>query len=220
MNFSKVIWVTDLWIFAVYLPQNVRLVKMKKYTIFFILSLLLNSGNLHGEDLTGTIKDKATGNPIPNAVIWLENTNFRDTTDISGNYSIYNIPRGVYGVIIAAENYQTVATSDFPVDITGGIEKPQNDHLKFHLYQNYPNPFNPITTIKYSIQAPSNILLAIYDLSGKLIKILDQGKKIAGEYQVIWDGTDNNHQPVSTGIYFYTLRIGKMKYSRMMVFVK
>ncbi len=75
---------------------------------------------------------------------------------------------------------------------------------------NYPNPFNPTTTFSFSLttEHTENTELAIYNLKGQKIKTLtvilsDAQHCIEGS--VIWNGTDSNEQPVSSGIYFYKL---------------
>ena len=87
--------------------------------------------------------------------------------------------------------------------------KPENKNIlpdKFVLSQNYPNPFNPSTTIKFSIPFNSNIKLTVYNLLGQVIKVLANEDVSAGNYSVIWNGTDNNGLQVSSGIYFYELK--------------
>jgi len=96
---------------------------------------------------------------------------------------------------------------------------------------NYPNPFNPLTTISFTI---SNELheqseLIIYNIKGQKIKELpaiqsDAQHRIEGDgnrrYSVIWNGTDHNNRPVSSGIYFYKLRSGDHELSRKMLLLK
>lgn len=78
------------------------------------------------------------------------------------------------------------------------------DHF-FSLMPNYPNPFNPETRIPYSLPRRLSVTLAIYNLLGREVKILAQGEKIAGEYEVMWDGTDQHGIPVANGIYMCRL---------------
>ena len=82
---------------------------------------------------------------------------------------------------------------------------------------NYPNPFNPTTTISYKLTTKdaTTAKIDIFNLKGQKIKTLtvilsDAQHRIEGS--VIWNGTDSNDQPVSSGIYFYKLIInGKIK---------
>jgi flagellar hook assembly protein FlgD len=77
------------------------------------------------------------------------------------------------------------------------------------LLQNYPNPFNLSTTSHYSIQRPDFVHIAIYDELGRLIRTLANEQKPASEFNAIWDGKNEQGKPVSSGMYFYILKIGK-----------
>ena len=81
------------------------------------------------------------------------------------------------------------------------------------LYQNYPNPFNPTTTISFSLSTDitDNAKISIYNLKGQKIKqySIRQGTQVLNDQSsVIWDGTNTNNQPVSSGVYFYKLVAG------------
>ena len=75
----------------------------------------------------------------------------------------------------------------------------------FVLYQNYPNPFNPTTTIAYTLAKNSKVEITVYDLLGKEIRTLVDEFKVAGNYQTIWNGKNNNGGNVSSGVYFYRM---------------
>jgi hypothetical protein len=94
------------------------------------------------------------------------------------------------------------------------------NNYKEVLYNNYPNPFNPNTTIKYSIPQKSNVTLKIYNAKGQLVKTLVNNKQEKGEYQIIWDGIDNNGKKVSSGVYFYQLKAGDFIASKKMITIK
>ena len=75
----------------------------------------------------------------------------------------------------------------------------------FKLFQNYPNPFNDHTTIKYYLPVDADIILSIYNLLGREVKILIYGTQQSGYHEVEWDGTNQASQSVPSGIYFYKL---------------
>jgi hypothetical protein len=70
---------------------------------------------------------------------------------------------------------------------------------------NYPNPFNPTTTIAYSLPNDGMIELKVFNIKGQLVKTLVKGEQLAGSYETVWNGKDNNGKNVSSGIYFYKL---------------
>ncbi|MFQ5631080.1 MAG: FlgD immunoglobulin-like domain containing protein, partial [bacterium] len=91
---------------------------------------------------------------------------------------------------------------------------------QFHLQQNYPNPFNPSTTINYFVDRAGKVELTIYNLLGKKIRTLVQANKPAGEYSALWDGKDDAGNRMTSGSYYYKLRIGKQFSTKRMVLLK
>lgn len=88
------------------------------------------------------------------------------------------------------------------------------------LYQNQPNPFNPRTVLRFSVASGSDVELAIYDVSGRLVKMLVEKPVDAGLHQVIWDGRDGNGNPLASGIYWSQLRAGDYVSSKKMILLK
>jgi len=88
------------------------------------------------------------------------------------------------------------------------------------LYQNYPNPFSSETTIEYDLAETTSVTINIYNTVGSLIKEIDQGDQIPGKYSIIWDGTNNDNESVSSGIYFYQLRTKNYNKTEKMTLVK
>ncbi len=92
---------------------------------------------------------------------------------------------------------------------------------EFSLKQNYPNPFNPSTTINYDLPRMANISLAVYDVSGRLVKtLLDHEYQNAGRRSIIWDGTDENDNPVNSGVYLYKLQTTNIVKTKRMILIK
>ncbi len=88
------------------------------------------------------------------------------------------------------------------------------------LENNYPNPFNPETVIKYQIAKDNNVQLHIYNIKGQLVKTLINQKQSTGEYKVIWNGTNENNQLVTSGVYFYKLNTGDKSLTKKMLLLK
>lgn len=72
-----------------------------------------------------------------------------------------------------------------------------------------PNPFNPQTTIAYEIPARQAVRMAIYDLSGRLVRrLLESEVQEAGSYEVVWNGRSDNGTIMSSGVYFCRVEAG------------
>ena len=86
---------------------------------------------------------------------------------------------------------------------------------KFELKQNYPNPFNPNTSINFTVPDKGNVLLEVYDVTGRKTATLINEVKQAGNYNI-----EFNASGYSSGIYFYTLKTEGFIGTRKMILVK
>ena len=68
--------------------------------------------------------------------------------------------------------------------------------------QSYPNPFTDFATIEYDVPSAQNVVIRIFNIKGQTIKTLVNEDKNAGYYTVVWDGTNENGDAVSSGVYF------------------
>jgi len=96
---------------------------------------------------------------------------------------------------------------------------------KFSLSQNYPNPFNPETTIQFTTESTEVTELIIYNIKGQKVKTLECGESLSTiadgvGYSISWNGTDDNNQSVSSGIYLYQIKAGKHVKTRKMLLLK
>jgi hypothetical protein len=93
--------------------------------------------------------------------------------------------------------------------------------VKAYLSHNFPNPFNPSTAIQYRVPSPgSRVRLSVYDLSGRLVRMLVDAYRSGGEHLAIWRGLDDHGRAVGSGVYFYRLEVGDTKLERKMVMLK
>jgi len=95
------------------------------------------------------------------------------------------------------------------------------NEVKSHtISQNYPNPFNPTCTVDYVIQHAGDVEIAVYNSLGQKVKTLVNEFKIPGEYSIIWNGRDDNHNILSSGQYYYQLKVGDFNSSKKMILLK
>ena len=92
--------------------------------------------------------------------------------------------------------------------------------LDFKLFQNYPNPFNPETIIKYQVTNNGYVELSVFNLLGEKVRVVLNEIQPAGTYEVRWNGTDNNNNPLSSGIYLYRLTSGAFNYTKKMILLR
>ena len=93
------------------------------------------------------------------------------------------------------------------------------------LLANYPNPFNPETWIPYRLAEDAFVTLTIYDGSGRVVRTLNVGHRIAAVYEnrskaIYWNGRNGLGEQVASGVYFYHLSAGDYSATRKMVILK
>lgn len=123
--------------------------------------------------------------------------------------------------ISAGKTYRyRIGATDLDGEFLSQISRVAIPSLIASLGQNVPNPFNPITTIHYVVPAAQTVRLTVYDASGRLIRNLADNTRGPGQYEAVWDGTDNAGNRVGAGVYFYRLHAGKFSQSRKMILLK
>jgi hypothetical protein len=124
------------------------------------------------------------------------------------------LTHSVAGHAIVAWDYFSGTTSDdiyaqstsFVVSLLVEVPVPTAAPSRISsLDQNYPNPFNPVTKIAFTLREAASVRLCVYDIAGRLVRLLEEGLLDAGRHEVTWDGQDSDGEKVASGVYFYSL---------------
>jgi hypothetical protein len=94
----------------------------------------------------------------------------------------------------------------FDIVLSGAPEAPAALVLRFEAAD--PNPFNAETRVRYRLAAASDVLLQIFDPTGRLVRTLLSERQGAGQYEVRWDGRDAGARPVPAGLYLTRVQAG------------
>jgi len=90
-----------------------------------------------------------------------------------------------------------------------GIDEETDDtpSAQIVLQGNFPNPFNPVTTIRFDLKNDLGAVavIKIYNVKGQVIRILYLRLHGKGQYDLVWDGKDNDGRLMGSGVYFYTI---------------
>jgi len=73
----------------------------------------------------------------------------------------------------------------------------------------YPNPFNPQTYITYHLAEDTPVTITVYDMLGRSVKTLVNGRRSAGSYHVYWNGMNENGKQASSGSYMIRMQTDK-----------
>ena len=90
----------------------------------------------------------------------------------------------------------------------------------FALHQNYPNPFNPITNLRYDLPEDALVNITVYDMMGRIVKTLVNSSQTVGYKSIKWNATNDRNEPVSAGLYLYTIQTGEFRETKKMVLLK
>ncbi len=90
----------------------------------------------------------------------------------------------------------------------------------FVLDDAYPNPFNPSTNISFGLPSATTVHLYIYNILGRKVKTLASGTYEAGMHVIVWDGTNDAGEVVSSGLYFYRMETPEFTTTKKVVLLK
>ena len=118
-------------------------------------------------------------------IFWAEHRTKSDSSGIVIKHMWRDLPTGVF------EKNPTATDIGFPSNINVSA---------------YPNPFNESTTLIIELSKPSLLTLSIYNINGQLVNVLLSEKFIKSNFQLMWNGTDQNGNNLSSGVYWYLLK--------------
>ena len=183
--------------------------------------------------IEGTTYDPITGDFVDYVLIKINNEPGEFTfSDSIGSYQ-YKLPAGIYEVYAERVFYDDAV--EYQIEVVDGqftqLDIPmcetvdvQDDEMipvanDFDL-SNFPNPFNPETIISFSIKVDNNVELSILNIKGQKVITLINEHLSKGKHSIIWSGCDQNGYQVSSGIYFYKLKVGNQEYVKRMLLLK
>ena len=138
--------------------------------------------------------------------------NYDEEFDVNKHYEVLNV---IYQEVKNADSGPRFEIRLYLEKLLG-IRIPED----YNLSQNYPNPFNSETVIKYQLPKAGRVELTVYNLMGEVIKELVNENKDSGFYEVIWDGTNTVGNQVSSGVYFYYVRVNEFRSIKKIIIIK
>ena len=162
-----------------------------------------------------------------------ENT-IEDSIDVGNDIAIstnyYGYAQSFLEVIIDTftvrepMEFHTTPIDSFSFDILVGLDQLSLDDelipTQSALHPPYPNPFNPVTTLRYDLPEDALVNITIYDMMGRQVKTLINGSQTAGYKSIQWNATNNLGEPISAGMYIYTIQAGEFRQTKKMILLK
>ena len=150
-----------------------------------------------------------------------------DYCEVMNNYYYMNCSE-MFGMMLGIDDIDEVIMkldvimSDYEIGFVN-IDINSNDPKipsLFSLYQNYPNPFNPTTTLQYDLPMDGLVNITIYDMLGNVINQLVNEVQKPGYKSIQWNATNNQGQPVSAGVYLYSIEAREFRQTKKMILLK
>ncbi len=161
------------------------------------------------------------GNGVDFSTLWLY-VNGTQTADVGLTDAWVTFDPGLseagawWAGFFANDGYELLDSLAFTVIEGSGIGEDASSRMPETLsLNNYPNPFNPGTTIAITLPKEDEVTLKIYDIRGKTVATLVQGRMPQGKHTVRFDGKD-----MAGGVYFSVLESGRQVITRRMLLLK
>lgn len=100
------------------------------------------------------------------------------------------------------------------------VEGPRDRPLASGLGPPVPNPARGATVVSYVIAQAGPVRLAVYDVSGRLVRLLVDGERVAGAESLIWDGADESGIRQGAGVYFVRLAAPGLRQTRRLALLR
>jgi hypothetical protein len=138
------------------------------------------------------------------------------TSTTTRHYSFIdkNVPVGCFSYQLVQIDFDGTQHRSSSVQIE--IKPPSTLHVR----PAWPNPFNSNTTIYCELPEASQLSILIYNAVGQKVKTLIDQKMQSGEHRILWDGTDDLHKSVASGLYFMVLKTSDQTISQKIMVLR
>ena len=118
------------------------------------------------------------------------------------------VPTGLPPFCVAIVGVPTAVAEEEPLPLAPSLELP------------FPNPFNSRASVPYVLEREAHVHLAVYDVLGRRVRVLVDGKRARGRHVAHWDGRDDRGRPVASGTYIVKLRAEGRRWTRLLSLVR
>jgi len=177
--------------------------------------------------LSGIVVD-STGVGIAGAEVrdWYFGIEADSLTDANGHFRVRLIS-GTTHIVIQKADYDnaypsifvwpdSTVTDTFTLTRIVHATEPEYPVAEgYSLEQNYPNPFNATTSFAVRLPQETHLEVAIYDVHGRLVEQLYQGRHASGQFTMTW-----NAENVASGIYYYRIKTPESTLQKKCILLK
>ena len=162
------------------------------------------------------------GNPYYAGVLASRtNSQAHDVYNAWFGFSIMRIRNAQNGVMARTEFYNRITRSWMIVGGGSAVDYTDDEIPAATMLGGvYPNPFNPATRVSFSLKKKGHVSLRVYDVTGRLVRVLVDETREAGTYSTVWKGNTDRGYAAASGVYFCDASFGKFRQSTKMLLLK
>lgn len=120
--------------------------------------------------------------------------------DLSNQYEFSSGKQNQFKLLVGSQDFISSEVQQF------SLLMPKS----FELKQNFPNPFNPSTTVAFGLVTRSQVEIQIYNILGQKVYTLASSEFPAGFQSVLWNGKNDGHSTLSSGVYIYRITVNEL----------
>ncbi len=121
---------------------------------------------------------------------------------------------------IVAVNGETASLLRNRTGISTSVSELTPASARTLLLQNEPNPFNPTTRLPFVLSQKSHVRLGVYDVRGRLVRVLADDVLPSGLHALQWQGNFDAGVAAPSGVYWYRLTVDGKDQARKMVLIR
>jgi hypothetical protein len=188
--------------------------------------LLIGAGAMGGR-IQGVVSNSVTSSPLEDVAVSVLGTALTGSTNALGQYALTAVPPDTYTVRFLKAGYDTLEMEGVIVTVNDTVQLDVNldpsgvEHdgvlqpAAFAFYGNYPNPFNARTEFRFDLARPGRVRLAIFDLLGREVEVVEDGWLAAGFHRLPFAAAD-----LPSGLYFARLTSARAAQVKKMILLK
>jgi hypothetical protein len=126
-------------------------------------------------------------------------------TDSSGQVTLGITPVSLDSLTVTVRGMDVIPYQGKISVTTSGVDELSGNSSTNGLASIFPNPFDQSTVINYSIPESGHFSIKVFDMDGRLIKVIVDGTQQKGTHAVSWYGDNDSGNQVKAGLYFIRL---------------
>jgi hypothetical protein len=111
---------------------------------------------------------------------------------------------------------ETLLSNPYTIEVNNNVTPPIVPEAT-SIQSIYPNPFRNTATIKYGLKADEKLTIEVFNVKGQLVNRVFSGSKVAGTWDVTWNGQDQKGASCGSGIYYIVMNTGSTHTLRKIV---